>query len=322
MKKVLEKIYGKKLEGFSEEHLSLPLYLQDGRRFFKVSIAGHSFVIVFLTMGTFHVQELKKQLLTYQSCLKGSVVYGFDKVSFFQRKSMIENDIPFIASNGQMFLPFMGVYFEKCAQNVESPTERFMPVTQLLYLLFLYGNDSYTKSDAAKRIHVSAMSVTRAAKQLVANGLINEKKLGTEVWMSIVEADRKVFYERGKNYLINPIQGKIYIPNARENRDTPSAGEFSLSQRTDLGYPEYIEYAFYKDDPGIQGLISINPNYEASSEIARIQKWKYDPKIFSCNGMVDPVSLICSLRGTSDERVHKCLEQVEKEIWKWQRMLN
>ena len=108
MKALLEKIYGKKLEGFSEEHFSLPLYLQDDRRFFKVSIAGHSFVIVFLTMETFHVQELKKQLLTYQSCLKGSVVYGFDKISFFQRKSMIENDIPFIASNGQMCLPFIG----------------------------------------------------------------------------------------------------------------------------------------------------------------------------------------------------------------------
>lgn len=319
MRDVLARIYGNKLEEFKPVKFSLPIYLQDNKAFYKVSISGRSFVIVYhQSIERFNIKTLKKQMITYQKSIGKDIVYGFSRITTFQRTSLIENDIPFISGNGQMFLPFMGVYFEKCVKTEDKEQDRFMPATQLLFLLFLYGNNSYTKSGAANKLRVKPMSITRASKQLVDKGLIKEEKRGTEVWMIISDVDRKVFYEKGEPYLIDPVQSVVYAPNARVNRDTPESGEFGLSKRSELGYPEYVEYAFYKDDPGIRDLLGVNPNLDETANLARIQKWKYDPSLFSRDGMVDPVSLISSLRSINDDRIHKCLEQVKEEIWTWQ----
>lgn len=319
MKELFEYVYGRKLDSFKEIRYSLPLYLQDGKRFYKVSVLGKEFVVAFFeTQERFNIYTLKKQLASYQNAIKAEVVYGFDKISSNQRKSMIENDIPFVSRNGQMYLPFMGVLFEKCATNEYIIKERFAPGSQLLFLLFLYENDSYTKLEAAKRLQVLPMSISRASKQLLEKGLIEEKKQGTEILMTVSIKDRKELYEKAEKYLINPIQSILYLPNGRVDSGIPVSGEFSLSQRSDLGYPKYVEYALYKDLPFFKGLATVDPDLNYDADIVRIQKWKYNPQIFSCNGQVDPVSLICTFAGINDERIHKCLKQVKEEIWNWQ----
>ena len=171
MKKLFEQVYGRKLDCFEEIKYSLPLYLQDGKTFYRVSVSGKTFVVVFSeTKERFNIKNLKKQLATYQNAIKAEVVYGFDKISSFQRKSMIENEIPFVSCNGQMYLPFMGVLFEKCAKGEDIVKEHFAPGSQVLFLLFLYENDSYTKLEAAKRLQVLPMTISRASKQLLEKG--------------------------------------------------------------------------------------------------------------------------------------------------------
>lgn len=90
MKKLFEQVYGHKLDFFEETKYSLPLYLQDGKRFFRVSVSGKMFIVVFAeTQERFNIQTLKKQLASYQNAIKAEIVYGFDKISSFQRKSII-----------------------------------------------------------------------------------------------------------------------------------------------------------------------------------------------------------------------------------------
>ena len=319
MKKLFEQVYGHKLDFFEEARYSLPLYLQDGKRFYKVSVFGKMFIVAFAeSEERFNIKTLKKQLASYRTAIKADVVYGFEKISSFQRKSMIENEIPFVSRNGQMYLPFLGILFENCAMSEDIIKEHFTPVSQLLFLLFLYEKDNYTKLEAAKRLHVLPMSISRASKQLLEKGLITEKKQGTEIVMTVSTKDRRDLYEKAGKYLINPIQSVLYLPNGRVDISTPASGEFSLSQRCDMGYPKYVEYALYKDLPFLKGLVGVDPDLNYETDIVRIQKWKYDPLIFSCNGQVDPVSLICTFADTNDERIHKCLEDVKEEIWNWQ----
>ena len=319
MKELFEQVYGKKLNSFEEAKFSLPIYLQDGKVFYRVSVSGKIFVVAFFeTQERFNIKTLKKQLVSYQNAIKTDVVYGFEKISSFQRRSMIENDVPFVSRNGQMYLPFLGVLFEKCSLEENVIKEQFTPVAQLLYLLFLYENGSYTKLEAAKKLQVLPMSISRASKQLLEKGLIEEKKNGNEIIMTASVKNRVELYRKAAKYLINPIQSVLYLPGERVDRNTPASGEFSLSQRSDIGYPKYVEYALYKDLPYVKELVGVNPDLEYEPDIVCIQKWKYNPLTFSCNGQVDPVSLICTFENVNDERVHKCLEQVKEEIWNWQ----
>ncbi len=330
MKQLLEQIYGNRIEKYSEKKVSLPLYLKDGRAFYDVSVFGHPLVIVYLMrLDRFQIKSLRKQLETYRNAFEMPVVYGFDRISSFQRRSLVENGIPFVARNGQVFLPFLGAYFEKCPKEEELVKEQFMPATQLLFLLFLYEFDSYTKSGAANRLHINPMSITRASKQLVEKGLIKEEKRGTEINMEICEKDRKAFYKKGEKYLINPIQSVIYLDNARRDSKTPASGEYALSLVTEIGYPEYVEYAYYKDNPVVKEWVGVNPDLMESDKLVRIQKWKYDPTIFSGkydskikDNVVDPVSLICTFKDETDERIQKCLETVKGEIPQWLKIWN
>ena len=324
MKDLLVSIFGNNLNYYVKAKYSLPLFLKDGREFYNVSINRQKFVIVrFDEENRFNITELRKQIILYNSKLNANIAYGFDRVSSFQRRSLVENSIPFIARNGQMFLPFLGIYFDRCAGYEEKSDYKFLPVTQTLYLLFLYGRNTYSKKVAARILNVSPMSITRASKQLLHHKLILENKRGTEIFMRISDDDRKKYYEDGKPYLINPVQSEIYdFNNVRFASDVPEAGEYGLSLRSDLGYADYIEYAFYKEDPFVKNKKGVNPVFYNSDDLIRIQKWKYDPMLFSLSGMLDPVSLICSLNDVNDERIHKCLKQIEEEIDSWQIILN
>ena len=318
MKELLKQVFGNVLEGYKVTKKSLPLYLQDGRQIISVSIAGHAFYIVrIMTSERFNITTIKKQLLKYRETMASPVAYGFNRITSYQRKCLVENEIPFVAENGQIYLPFVGAYFEKCSSTEATVMEQFSPAAQMLFLLFLYRNNSYSKSEAAHSLKISAMSITRASKQLSEVGLIIEEKKGTEVRMRICCENRDEFYEHGKKYLINPVQSYIFLPNARKPRMAPSAGEFALLKMSDLGNAEYNEYAINKDDPIVAKWVSVDPLLYDYKNICKYQLWKYDPLLFSNGQTVDPVSLISSLRDNNDERIQMCLDEVEQEISKW-----
>jgi hypothetical protein len=44
-----------------------------------------------------------------------------------------------------------------------------------------------------------------------------------------------------------------------------------------------------------------------------VEVWRYDPKLLGNNNIVDILSLYLSLRDTSDERVHKEINQLMKD---------
>lgn len=318
MKELLEQVFGNVLEEYKVTKMSLPLYLQDDRQILTVSIAGHAFHIVrFMTLNRFNINTLKKQLIKYREYMGINVGYGFSRVTTYQRKSLVEHGIPFVAENGQIYLPFIGAYFEQCSNNESYVTEQFTPAAQMLFLLFLYRNNSYTKSEAATALKISAMSITRASKQLLELGLITEEKNGTEVRMRICCEDRDEYYQLGENYLINPVQNTLYRENVRVDPNTPAAGEYALYREYSLGNADYVEYAVYKDCPRIEKWTSVEPSLYDYFNICKYQLWKYDPRLFANNDTVDPVSLICSLKDSDDERIQMCLAEVKKEISKW-----
>ena len=319
MQKLLESIFGKSLECYKERFVFGPAYLRQGRSFFDITISGCSFVeVLLIEHERFNIKTLKKMLPKYEQFFKSPIVYGFKHITTYQRKSLIENGIPFISKNSQIYIPFLGVYFARADKTdyVETIEKSFSPTEQMLFLLFLYGEDQYTKTEAYKAIKMSPMSISRASRRLSDLGLITEQKSGNEIIMRIKD-DKMYLYRKCEPLLINPIQQISYVLNKRVYTCTPSCGEYSLSLRTDLGYPEYVEYAFYKDKFNINKEEIIDPGLNENIDLACIQLWKYDPNIFAINQMVDPVSLIQTLKDSDDERVQASLKKVEGEIWGW-----
>lgn len=320
MKQLLLDVFGKDLERYESISPSLPIYLINQRQLYNISIMGESFILVMLpATNRFNVSTLKKQILNYQRTLDNPVVYGFNSVTSFQRKSLIENRVPFVAENGQIFLPFLGTVFGQCSSTqLKADVDHFSPSAQLLLFLLMYKPDGYkiNKGKVAGTLNISLMSITRAVRELVALNFISETQQGTEKVIQRVLPVEDA-YELAKPYLINPVYKTIFVQgNEVNNNSYIRAGEYNLAERSMLGYPRYMEYSISKELYSSLDHTEIDPTL-TESPLVKVQVWKYDPSILSDNNEVDPLSLICSFKEEGDERIQGCLEEVEKEIFNW-----
>ena len=168
---------------------------------------------------------------------------------------------------------------------------------------------STLKSEVACRLNITKTSVTRATAQLEQMGLIIQNKSGTEI--SIMRnSSHKEYFEKAKEYLINPVQKVITVAREEISACGLKAGESALSCITDLNPPGIEELAVYKGAEIVDQLEIVDPRYEDHSKCAKLQLWKYDPAYFAKDGNVDPISLVCTFKGNEDERIEMCMEEL------------
>lgn len=322
IEKILYDSMGATVEIFRERKVSLPLYLSSGRWFRDVRIAGTGFILVGMDDDVrFNITTLKKQCKKYEDAFSMNVAYAFSYLTFYQRKALIENGIAFIAENEQVYLPFAGTALGKCARtraevHIDN-SEALNAPAQMLLLFLIYSREyEFTKSTAAGWLGVSPMTITRAVRVLQSHGFVEDISAGRESRISL-SAGKAETLRRAEPFLISPVKKKLYVERIQFAGGI-RAGEYSLADRTDFGYPQYQEYAVNGNDSRLASLTEIDPGLFPSESVIRLQVWKYDPQVLSFQNAVDPISLITSFRGDTDERIHKCLDQVRKEIPEWQ----
>lgn len=323
--KIKENLYfsmGTAVDIFEEKKVSLPLYLSSGRWFRHVCIAGTDFILVGMDNDVrFNITTMIKQRRKYEDAFSMQIAFAFFSLTFYQRKALIENGIAFVTENEQVFLPFAGVALGKCARNktelLPDSAELLTAPAQLLLLFLLYSQEKdFSKSTAASQLGVSPMTITRAVRVLQSHSLVNDNSSGRESRISLSVGKTETL-RMAEPFLISPVKKILYVEQS-QFADGIRAGEYSLADRTDFGYPQYREYALNGSDSRLASLKEIDPGLFSADSLIRLQIWRYDPQILSFQNAVDPISLISSFQGNTDERIHKCLEQVRKEIPEWQ----
>lgn len=316
MIKELEKYFGCKV--ITEEYersLSLPIFMAM-RKIVSVSMFEVKFIVIDISKEEdISVSAMKKQLAKYEEATNALVAYNVTINSLQMRNALIKNNIPFIDLPSNIFLPFLGMILQNVYKEQKIKTDKMMPATQMLFLQLLYQKESacILKSEAAKLLHLTKTSITRATSQLDKMGLIKQVKKGTEIWIQR-NASRRDYFEKAKDFMINPIQKTITVKWEPEFEWVNQAGESALSMYSSLNPPEIREIAVYKGEELVEQLELVDPRIYDKSKCVKIQLWKYDPTHFIKKGMVDPASLICSFKGNTDERIEMCTEEVLEEL--------
>lgn len=298
-----------------KEKAGLPIYLSD-RSLYHVHGEGVNFLLVEISGNTnFMVRQLEKQLRAYQSHFKMNAAFSFEKVSKYQRDTLIQKGIPFVVLPAQIYLPFLGILLQNRFHD-ESVVQidKLTPVAQALFLLLAYSREGerFSKSDVAKMLGVTNTTITRASKQLKTIGAIHETIVGTNTFIKRSASGLK-YIELGKPYLINPVQHTVYVKGGEES-ELPAAGESALSNLSMLNPPLIKTKAIWKNDAIFDRFIEVDPQLESELDYVCLEQWKYSPMLFAKDGNVDPVSLYCTLRGAADERVEGELEQMMGDI--------
>lgn len=316
MKERLEQFFECKVKvSECKSELPLPIFMTM-RDINQIDLGGVRFAVVNIkNEAELTVAAMKKQQKQYEEALQCPVAYDVAVDSIAMRNALVRNRISFIDLPGNVFLPFMGIVLQDIYVKQHIQADKMMPATQMVFLELLYmaDDESALKSEIAGRLNLTKTSITRATAQLKEMGLISQKKTGIEISISRNYAGRE-YYENAKEYLINPIQKTVTVMENESTRYMWYAGESALSRKTLLNPPRIEERAVYKGNEMVDQFEYADERVADRDSITKIQLWKYNPGYFARNGIVDPVSLLCSFKGNEDERIEMCMEELLEEL--------
>ena len=288
---------------------SLPVYIAGSYDFHTAYIGNRRCIMLAPTEELATLPALKKQITKIQQIDNVPVAFELASVSNYRRKSLIENNIPFITDK-QVFLPFIGTMLsdEKEPQKL---TGKFVYSTQQLFLFYLYSKKKRLYiSEAGKVLPFTAMTLTRAVKQLEATDLFLVAKDGVNKFIES-KYKRDELFEKAKVYLTTPVRKTGYIDKTQVTENMVFAGETALSEKTMLNPSRVVTYAISEKDYDKTLLTDelIDPDKQI-----RLELWAYNPKQFSEDNSADDISVVLSFTDTNDERIEEAVGMFLRQI--------
>lgn len=287
----------------------LPLYIVNSYQFYTAYIENIRCIVIKPIEELPTLPSLKKQIQKIRVIDDVPVVLYSKTISFYRRKSLLENHIPFMTDK-QVFLPFIGTLLvdEKEREKIK---DKFVYSTQLLFLAYMYNHEKKVYvSDFSKSLPFSAMTLSRAVKQLEMTDLFSVYKDGVN---KVIESkySYKELFERIQHYLLTPVRQVGYMDQSLVTDHMVLSEESALSEMSMLNPSRIRTYAVYEKDFDNSQLIDelIDPDVQVKVEI-----WAYDPHLFTHTNIADTLSIVLSLKENKDERIEKILEDILKPL--------
>lgn len=219
----------------------LPLYIVSNYQFYTAYIENIRCIVIIPIEELSTLPSLKKQIQKIRVIDDVPVVLYSKTISFYRRKSLLENHIPFITDK-QTFLPFIGTLLvdEKEPEKIK---DKFVYSTQLLFLAYMYNHEKKVYvSDLSKSLPFSAMTLSRAVKQLEMTDLFLVYKDGVN---KVIESkySYKELYERIQHYLLTPVRHVGYMDQSLVTDHMVLSGESALSEMSMLNPSRIRTYA-------------------------------------------------------------------------------
>jgi hypothetical protein len=297
-----------------DEQVKLPYFLLNEYSFEEASIGGQECIFLKPKGNLAAIGTIRKHLKRLRERAECPVVFELEAITRQRKSSFIDAKIPFVVPGKQLYLPFVGAILSERndADNRAADTERLMPSAQMLLFVFLLGqNHSLYLSDAAKRFGITAMSISRAASQLVGAGLVERKNQGVQKFI-VAEIPAKELFELAGTLLINPVRKKIFINRDEVRPEMFPAGLTALSEVSMLNPPPMPVFGTIENEKNFK---SVNADLVDSETSAALQIWRYDPRLISHTDKIDTLSLYMSLADDHDERIEQALEEMLQEVF-------
>ena len=274
----------------------MPQYLLNSYSFQKYMIGTQE--CLFVAPVEFSFTGYKKQRQKIKQVTGLPVVLQLKSITKYQRKVLIEEHIPFVVENSQIYLPFLAILLNEKFEEVEE-IEKFTPITQLVFLYIFYHREKISATDLAQKVKCTAMSVSRAYKALIGCGLFHPETDGVKKYI-VPNSEGGELLNNAEPYFINPIDKIIYVRKDFQLDERIASGIYALSEKTMIDAAEEDKcYAVYRK----KNVNSIDHASKISYIVGnalKLEKWSYDPSILAQDGVVDDISLILSLKNRAN----------------------
>jgi len=294
-----------------------PIYLNDLYDFYEINLLDNRCILFEVKDKTPFLKDMKKHIKIVEELTGKQAILGLKMVTRYIRKIYIENRIPFIIENGQIYLPFIGLDLKNVPEKLTIQRDKFTNVAQMAYLFLMYDKPRVvTAKEIAGRFNYSLMAGSRALKELYNKKLVSYTiggKTGrTKEYQRVPNPE---YFQMGKQFLRNPIKNVVYLKRIPNNALV--AGLEALAQMSLLNPPSHCIRAMYIKRLNDLKIETVDEaNIIDLGYLIELQLWEYDPSLFNKQTTVDFVSLYATLQKEKDERVEQALEvTLGREDW-------
>lgn len=296
---------------------SFPIFLRDIYKVHKMKILETQCILLEIINETPRIDAIKKHMNTIKKITNDQIVLYFRKITRYRRKSLIQNKIPFITEDGQIFLPFLALYLKNIEDSMEEQIKSFTPSGQIAYLYFLYNKEAVVNTTEFSKLFCwTQMTSSRALNELYKAKLLTYK-IGGKTGRSkyYIRISDPSYFEKGREFLNSPIKKIVHIK--KEPKNSLVAGLEALSELSMINPPGHKVRAIYGGGLNVDDLEVVeNIDIITDEKLLELQIWEYNPKLFTNKDIVDKASLYASLKNENDERIEQALEEVLRgEIW-------
>lgn len=302
----------------------LPFYLQNLYSFSLAQVLNQVCLLMLNRAPTTETPAVvRKHWEAVSKHYPGDVIYVVESISSYNRKRLIEQRVPFIVPGNQLYIPMLGVDLREHFKQSKKPEKQWLSAAaQVLVLKEIFGSESRVlpSKELAELLGYSAMTLTRAIKELVDRELATAEMVGREKRLKF-NYDGQELWLKAKSNLHNPIKKRVWITNENLNElmdvaDAKIAGDSALAKLTMIADPNNLVLAISAGEwPGIRKLMDIYEMNGRENDAAEIQLWRYSPTITTTNQMVDPLSLWLSFKDTHDERIEMARDTLLEKVW-------
>ena len=241
--------------------------------------------------------------------------FYFEKLNYYTKETMMNEGIPFIIEEKQVYLPFLGMLLAEKADRKLVPVHTISFLTQKLILCALYEKWSgMNVTKIAEKLGVTKMSVSRCLDEMEYLDIRLIDKSGKTRKVSVCD-DIKVLWEEIKPVLRNPVIAKFQL--AEDALLQKKAGISALCEYSMLSDNRYPTYAVTKNeisDTKIRQARQVSGGEKIGCEVLELGYFiEYNGKMVQ-----DPLSVMLSLSDADmeDERVQMCIEEMlEEYVW-------
>lgn len=298
---------------------TLPLYLTSELEIRQLNIFGENVLVALAdSHGKLDLARLTKQREAIQTKLGATVVLVLPQIRSFERRRLIQKQVPFIVPHRQMYMPML---LTDLRENFPARTDGEMKsmswVAQVVVLRHLFSHDITERPLAhiAGILGYTPMAISQAVDELVSLGLCERIRIGREKRIRFRGMPPEL-WRTALPYMRNPVKKTLFASEFDEQIKTSlRAGVTALSERTDILSNAVLTVALSEIElrkAREQNRIEITELEEDAQAI--IESWAYSPRALAIGAAVDPLSLFLCFRDDPDERVQAALEQLVEVI--------
>lgn len=239
----------------------------------------------------------------------------FNKLNHYSRDTMMNEGIPFIIADKQIYLPFLGMLLSEKDDRKLAPVHTISFLTQKLLLCALYERwQKMNVTRIAERLGVTKMSVSRCLDEIEYLDIEILDLSGKTRKISVEDAPKEV-WKKIRPVLRTPVITKFQL--AEDIELEKKAGMSALCEYSMLADNQYPTYGITKkelQEVNLKQFRQISAGEEIGCEVIELGYF-ID---FDGNQVQDPLSVVLSISEADrmDERVEGCIEEMlEEHVW-------